>query len=291
MRELQNTLERAVALAQGGLILAEHIRFPALNERQFIDIAQRVRERTPMHRLLDETARAAITEALRQAGGDWHAAAGSLAVEPATIRQQATSLGLRAPRPELAAELPEDGSWDGGRDGRVAGVERLQPPLVTLSETERRQLDECIRREPRLRHGRRYRAIVLLADGQAPAAVASLLGCSVSSVYNWASAWRRTGTAGLEETPHGGRPPALDKSAASLLERVLADEPRRHGVAAPDWTVPLLRDVLERAGHPTSERTVRRLIRRLGFGWQRAEPAAPAAGSASGAPIPRWRRI
>ena len=49
VRELQNTLERAVALAQGGLILAEHIQFPALNERQFIDIAQRVRERTPMH--------------------------------------------------------------------------------------------------------------------------------------------------------------------------------------------------------------------------------------------------
>jgi transposase len=294
VRELQNTLERAVALAQGGLVLAEHVRFPALGERQLIDVAQRVRERTPLARLLDETARAALAEALRQANGDRLEAARSLAVEPEAFRQRAVSLGVRAPAPEPAVELPVDDDGDGGRDdgrtGRNGGVEPLQPPFVTLSAAEREQLDDCIRRETRARHARRYRAIVVLAEGRSPAAVASLLGCSVSSVYNWASAWRRVGMAGLEESPHGGRPRALGETAERLLERLLADQPRRHGVAAPDWTVPLLRDAMERAGHPTSERTIRRLMRRLGFGWQRSEPCAGPIALASDGLRGRWAR-
>jgi two-component system response regulator AtoC len=96
VRELQNTLQRATALAQGGLIQEEHIQFPAVNERQFIDIAQRVRERVPLQRLLDETARAAIAEALRQAGGDRVAAAFVLDVDPDVLRERIGAYGLLA---------------------------------------------------------------------------------------------------------------------------------------------------------------------------------------------------
>jgi two-component system, NtrC family, response regulator AtoC len=94
VRELQNTLQRAVALSQGGLILEEHILFPVVNERQFIDIAQRVRERTPLQRLLDETARAAMAEAMRQAGGDRLQAAYMLQIEPSVLREQLNAFGL-----------------------------------------------------------------------------------------------------------------------------------------------------------------------------------------------------
>ena len=94
VRELQNTLERAVALSQGGLILEEHIRFPAVNERQFLDVAQRVRERTPLQRLLDEVARMAIAEAMRVTNGNQIEAAHLLALEPETLRSRLSSFGL-----------------------------------------------------------------------------------------------------------------------------------------------------------------------------------------------------
>jgi two-component system response regulator AtoC len=102
VRELQNTLERAVALSQGGLILEEHVRFPVVNERQFIDIPQKVRERTPLQRLLDETARAAIAEALRQSGGDRVQAAYMLEMEPEAFRERVAAYGLSATDLELA---------------------------------------------------------------------------------------------------------------------------------------------------------------------------------------------
>jgi two-component system response regulator AtoC len=94
VRELQNTLERAVALSQGSLILEEHIHFPVVNERQFIDVAQKVRERTPLQRLLDETARAAIVEALRQANGDRVQAAYLLQMDPMDLRERAEAFGV-----------------------------------------------------------------------------------------------------------------------------------------------------------------------------------------------------
>jgi two-component system response regulator AtoC len=94
VRELENTLERAVALAQGGLILDEHIHFAVVGDQAQIDIAQRVRDRTPLQRLLDETERLAIVEALRQAGGDQLEAAYLLGLEPAALRERLTVFGL-----------------------------------------------------------------------------------------------------------------------------------------------------------------------------------------------------
>jgi transcriptional regulator with GAF, ATPase, and Fis domain len=94
VRELQNTLERAVALAQGGLILDEHIHFAVVGEQAQIDIAQRMRDRTPLQRLLDETERLAIVEALRQTGGDQLEAAYVLGLEPAALRDRLVVFGL-----------------------------------------------------------------------------------------------------------------------------------------------------------------------------------------------------
>ena len=97
VRELQNTLERAVALSQGGLILEEHIRFPIVSERQFIDVAQRLRDGLSLQRLLDETARTAIAEALRQANGDQVQAAHMLQIDPETLRARLEAFGLTPP--------------------------------------------------------------------------------------------------------------------------------------------------------------------------------------------------
>lgn len=141
--------------------------------------------------------------------------------------------------------------------------------MIEVSAAERVEVGERARGERRVRHWRRYRAVELLAAGQVPTAVAAALGCALSSVYNWAAAWRRAGADGLAEGPHGGRPRALGEAAEACLARLLAASPQAHGFQASGWTVPLLRTALERAGHPTSERTVRRVVRRLGYSWQR----------------------
>jgi transposase len=140
---------------------------------------------------------------------------------------------------------------------------------VSLSATEQAALAAAAAGERRVRHWRRYRAILLLAEGRAARAVAAALGCSENSVSNWSRAWKHAGPAGLAEPPHGGRVRALGTPAEAHLSRLLAADPQTSGHHAAGWTVPLLRTELASAGSPVSEHTVRRTLHRLGWRWKR----------------------
>ena len=139
---------------------------------------------------------------------------------------------------------------------------------IVLSAEERAALAAEAAGERRARVWRRYRAL-LLADGSPPAAVARALGCSPSSVYGWAAAWRRAGLAGVRGRPHGGGVRRLDERAGPLLAGLLAEEPQARGHHATGWTVPLIRTELAAAGHRVGERTMRRALHRLGWRWKR----------------------
>jgi transposase len=140
---------------------------------------------------------------------------------------------------------------------------------LALSPADRAALEAACAAEPRARVWRRYRALLLMGDGLAPPAIARALGCSQSSVYNWAAAWRRGGVAGLREGDHGGGRPRLDAAGERLLEELLDSDPQARGHRATGWTVPLLAGELAAAGHRASTRTVRRVLKRRGWRWKR----------------------
>lgn len=141
---------------------------------------------------------------------------------------------------------------------------------VTLTDAERAELDAAVADERRVRLWRRYRAVQLLADGLTPPAVARALGCSPSSVYNWATSWRDGGLLGLRGRGHGGgRARALGGEGERVLEDLLGQDPQARGHRATGWTVPLLVGELAAAGYPVGERTVRRALHRLGWRWKR----------------------
>ncbi len=141
---------------------------------------------------------------------------------------------------------------------------------VALDPKERAQLAEAASKQKRVRTWRRMRAIELLAEGRSPETVAAALGCSRSSVYAWAKAWREMGLSGLQEGRCSGRKRSLEGQAEVLLEELLEEgEPQRRGYRSSGWTVPLLKSELAKAGYVVSERTVRRTLKRVGFRWKR----------------------
>ncbi len=141
---------------------------------------------------------------------------------------------------------------------------------LMLDPTERAQLAEAASKQKRVRNWRRMRAIELLAEGRRPEAVAAALGCSRSSVYAWAKAWREMGLSGLREGSRPGRRRSLEGRAELLLEELLQEgNPQSRGYRSSGWTVPMLRSELAKAGYVVSERTVRRTLKRLGFRWKR----------------------
>ena len=142
---------------------------------------------------------------------------------------------------------------------------------LILTETQRAELDAAASGAHRTRTWKRYQAVLLLAEGEAPGTVAHSLGCSVASVYHWVGAWRRAGVAGLAEGPHRGVARRLDAVGEALLGAMLASDPQARGHRATGWTVALLRAELAAAGYPASARTVRRAVHRLGYRWKRPQ--------------------
>ena len=141
---------------------------------------------------------------------------------------------------------------------------------LALSAVERTSLEAAATAERRVRVWRRYRAILLLAEGEVgPEQVAAALGCARASVYGWAQTWRSHGLTGLQEAPRTGRPAKLAGEGTAALEQVLATDPQACGQRATGWTVPLLRAELAAAGYAVSERTVRRTLHRQGWRWKR----------------------
>lgn len=140
---------------------------------------------------------------------------------------------------------------------------------LVLSHSERAALVAAANSERRVRRWRRYRAILLVADGKRPEEAAASLGWSRASVYNWLAAWRDEGIVGLVEAAHPKPTLAHTAPLAALLSALLAGDPQRHGHHATGWTVPLLHGEAHAAGIPASEHTVRRAVRRLGWRWKR----------------------
>jgi transposase len=142
---------------------------------------------------------------------------------------------------------------------------------LTMTEPQRIALVAAAAAEHGVRGWRRYQAVLLLAEGHAPAAVAHTLQCSRASVYAWAARWRAQGLRGLREGDHGGGRVKLDAVGEAEVAGLLAVEPQTRGHQATGWTVPLLRTELARAGFVVGERTIRRALRRLGYRWKRPQ--------------------
>ena len=116
---------------------------------------------------------------------------------------------------------------------------------LTLTEDERTGLETAQAQSPKVRHWRRYQAVLLRAQGLLVKDVARALGCTEASVYNWTAAWRRGGAAGVAEGMHSGAVRRLAPEAEVALHVLLAEgDPQAHGYAATGWTAPLLRTEL-----------------------------------------------
>jgi transposase len=142
---------------------------------------------------------------------------------------------------------------------------------ITLTATERAELEAAQRRHRNVRHWRRYQAVLLRAAGMPVTVIARTLGCCEDSVTNWANAWRRGGLAAVHEGAHAGAVRRLDAAGEQRLVEVLTSDPQVAGYAATGWTVPLLRTELAKAGWTASERTIRRTLHRLGWTWKRPQ--------------------
>ena len=92
VRELQNVVERAVIVAQGGVITDSHVDFTSGERRPSVDVRSRLRGGANLDDLLEATRSVAVTEALHLSQGDSFAAAKMLGVSVSELSARANPL-------------------------------------------------------------------------------------------------------------------------------------------------------------------------------------------------------
>jgi transposase len=146
--------------------------------------------------------------------------------------------------------------------------------VIVLSSAGRQALEAIVARPRDGRQYRRAQALLWLAAGERPTAVAQRLRVHRDTVYAWATRYRQRGRqrvpARLRDGTRPGRPRRLAERVERVLVAVLETDPQSQGYRAAQWTTPLLRQyVREHEALDVSEVTVRRCLHRLGYRWKR----------------------
>jgi transposase len=149
--------------------------------------------------------------------------------------------------------------------------------ILRLTASQRSQLRDALSAATDASYYRRLLALQHLDRGQSIAAVALDLGVTRQSVYNWLRAFRHAPRFDTLQDHYGpGRPTVWTDDLRALLQSCFCQRPDELGYAAVNWTVPVLREHLQRrAGVSVSDDTIRRQLQRLGFVWKRYRYALP----------------
>jgi transposase len=142
---------------------------------------------------------------------------------------------------------------------------------LNLSSWQRRRVRRQLAETRDARLFRRTLAVLEFDHGRSATDIARMLGVTRQSVYDWVEAYTQDyDPTSLEDKEGRGRYPLLDEDHEHLLEALLVVSPQGLGYPHVNWTVPLLREVLEIATEQrVSEDTLRRALNRLDYVWKR----------------------
>ncbi len=138
-----------------------------------------------------------------------------------------------------------------------------------LSSDKEMQVRGALANTEDLRVYRRATALLALHEGLSPRQVASLLGITRQTVYNWITLYGGGGEVKLTDSPRPGRPSLWDEEMQKFLSETIAQSPAHFGYGASDWTAKTLQSHLASAREiRVSTEAMRRYLRFLGYEWQ-----------------------
>src|SRR5450631_3183111 len=113
---------------------------------------------------------------------------------------------------------------------------------IQLSEPQQKELEDCAAsRTAAARTVQRAKLILGLAAGQTQKKVAAQLGIVRQTVRHWHKRFVQQGTAGLQDAPHSGRPPAI---APDKIEQIVHKTTQETPLDSTHWSTRSLAQVM-----------------------------------------------
>jgi transposase len=165
--------------------------------------------------------------------------------------------------------------------------------LLALNSQEREALHALLTPLALTNAVRRAQALLWLDAGQSPETVATRLGVSRQTVYNWATRFKeRRGKCDIPARLADGKRPGRSKTTAQiidpLIEAVLSRDPHEFGYCAPKWTPTLLERYLRNGFNVTvCRRSVSLALKRIGKEKSSPNPAVCASHESAVFATPR----
>ena len=147
--------------------------------------------------------------------------------------------------------------------------------ILSLTETERRALQDTVKRTRAARVMQRAQALLWLDQGESVAAVAQRLAVTRQTIYSWVHRFQLRSTTPvpdrLRDQNRSGRPPSKRAAITALIKRLWQPP---SNVALPTSsdvprTAPALQRRLKQEGLVVHERTIRRTLRALNYRYKR----------------------
>jgi transposase len=143
--------------------------------------------------------------------------------------------------------------------------------MIRLSSDQELQLRIEATNTNDLRVYRRATALLALHDGVLPRQVASVLGISRQTVYNWIKIYGRPDERiKLADSPRSGRPTVWTEELKMFIHRTMNQSPTEFGHDSLHWTAKTLQSHLASVQETyISKEALRRYLRLLGYKWEK----------------------
>ena len=158
--------------------------------------------------------------------------------------------------------------------GKAIAITRLDLSVAELRDQSVKTEDSAV--------VRRLLGIALVLDGDSREAAARAVGMDRQTLCDWIHRYNASGVAGLSSRTSPGRPPALNEAQMQEFKSLVlaGPDPERHQVVR--WRCVDLRDeIAVRWSVSLNERTVGKLLRRLGMTRLQPRPYHPKKDAAA----------
>ena len=161
---------------------------------------------------------------------------------------------------------------------------------ITRSEWTAAELRRMARRSDDGRVSCRLLALAIVLEGATRTAAASAAGMDRQTLRDWVHRYNEGGVAALSDQPGSGRPPLLTPAQMRELDELVlvGPDPERHGVVR--WRcIDLRGEIARRFSVEVHERTVGKLLAKLGMVRRQPRPYHPKKDAAAQAAFKKLR--
>ncbi len=166
--------------------------------------------------------------------------------------------------------------------GLASGQKRLEAGSLFMPNVSEKKLVRMCAKEKNVLAKLRMLACIMRKQSHSIREICRKLVMPYSTVRDWLVRMQERGLRARFNRMRRGRKSKMPKSFSKTIRAWLNNEPKKYGFESGSWQLNLVLEMIRRKfGMDCKERTLRRMLKRIGFSYRKARPVPPKSASKS----------